>query len=368
MTDSIESAAPEAAVADTSLPVVTDSALSPDTTPAGTAAPAAEEKPTVDQTLRSVWDKLNPKRDEQGRFSGRGDKPATEASTEQADQPAEAQGEPAQPAIAAPLSWSAEQKAKWATLPPDVQKYIAQRDKENHEAISRAGQQIKAYEPIGKVIDHFAETWQRNNLHPADGIARLLEVENRLAKDPASTIRDIAQAYGVDLRDLASVNSAGAEQKDAETPHPDVSILKSELAQTKAELGKVMSYLTAQQRQSIHEAEAGLARQIAEFAEGKPHFEAVRRYMGALMQADESLSLDDAYDRAVWSLPDLRQSIQLEQQKAQEAKRNEEARKRATEAKKSSAVNVKSSTVSGSNPKTMDDTLRETARRLYGHL
>lgn len=366
MADVIEPAASGAAGADdiapiADIPAVESPSIVPDAAPADQST--KETKPSVDDTLRAAWDKLNPKRDEQGRFLGR-EKDATEPTEPSTDQPAEAASEPAKPAIAAPLSWSSEQKAKWASLPPDLQQYIAHRDKESHEAISRAGQQLKAYEPIGQIIQHFADTWQRNKLHPADGIARLLAVEQNLAKDPHSAIKDIAKAYGVDLRTLAT----DTQTAEAAQTSPEVSAIRDELLRTRNELGNVTSYLTAQQAARLQSEEAAVVQQIASFAEGKPHFESVRRYMGALMQADEGLSLEDAYDRAVMAHPDVRKLILAEQQKADQEKRDAESRKRAAEAKKAALVNVKSSTVAGSSPRTMDDTLRETARRLYGHL
>jgi hypothetical protein len=59
----------------------------------------------------------------------------------------------------------------------------------------------KDYEPIRSVIDRYQDTFQRNELHPADGIARLLDVEDQLAHAPAPTTLDIARAYGVTWQD-----------------------------------------------------------------------------------------------------------------------------------------------------------------------
>lgn len=336
-----------------------------------TSTPAASEpaaKPTIDDTLRQAWDKLNPRRDDTGRFAAR--EPATEAQPQQepqatTDQTAEKAAEPAKPAIEPPHSWSAEAKARWANVPPDTQAYIAEREAQAHQAITRAGQQIKAYEPIARVLDAYKDTFEKNGLTPDDGIGRLLEVERNLARDPVSAVKEIAKAYGVDLATLTNEQTAPAQQAEQGQPDPQVATLKAELAQLKAELGKVGSYLTAQQRAQLASEEQVLARQIAEFAKDKPHFEAVRHVMGALMQADPNLSLDDAYEQATYARPDTRQRILADQQKAAEEKRAEEARKKAADAKRSAAVNVKSSTSSGATPKTMDDTLRETARRLY---
>lgn len=357
------------------------------------AAPAVTEKPkpTMDETMRATWDKLNPKRDPGGKFAARDGAPAqaavaadgttTETTELSADQTAEAAAEQAKAAqaapsaIDAPSSWSAEMKAKWATVPPDVQAFVAKRETEAHQAITRAGQQIKAVEPVVNVLEQFGETFKRNNLPPAEGIARMLAVEQWLGQDPLAAIKGLAEAYGVDLKGLTGEQAAVAATADVPgtaTPDPRLSTMEKKLAATQDELQKVTSYLTAQQRRELaakqqqdREAETSLAREIAKFAEGKPHFEAVRKAMGALMQADESLTLDQAYERATYAHPDIRQRILTDQRKADEEKAAKDRAARADAAKKAGAVNVKSTTGSGKSPKTIDDTLRENAARLY---
>lgn len=364
----------------------------PDTVDVGAVAPANETalpvdttsnqtqdtSPSIDEQLMAVWNKNNPERDPHGRFAARensateadsgAQEPAETAAENTADQTAEAKPEQTQvSAIEAPLSWSAEQKAKWGSVPPELQAYIAQRDKEQHEAISRAGQQVKTFEPISKVVEHFQETFRRNNLQPADAIERLLAVESSLAQNPGNAIKDIAKAYGVDLRTLIDGQLAAPQQDDkGQQADPAVATLQAELAEVRANNEKVMSYLTAQQRAQYEHEQTALARQIADFAKDKPHFEAVRKHMGALLQADENLTLDQAYEQATYAVPEIRQRILADQRKADEDKRAEEARKKAADAKKSAKVNVNSSIAGGNTPKTMDDTLNEIARRRYG--
>lgn len=350
-------------------PIAADVGAAPIEGATTAAAPASgdqSQKPSIEDTIGHAWDKLNPKRDGHGRFAAQtadGAKDSTELS---ADQPKEAAAEPVPPAIAPPVSWSAEMKAKWASLPPDAQTYIAQRDKEAHDSISRMGTVLKNYEPIGHVLQQFAETFQRNRLHPADAIGRLLDVESRLATDPAGTLKDIAKAYNVDISRLSTeTHGQGEAQEEQGTPSPEVSTLKSALAQTQAQLGQVMSYLSAQQRAQLQSDEAAINQRIADFSKDKPHFEAVRSIMGALMTAEPDLTLDDAYERATYAVPTIRQAILAQQQKAKEEAATKEAQKKAADARKSAATNVKSSVTKGGTPRTWEDTLSETADRLF---
>jgi hypothetical protein len=310
--------------------------------------------PSIDDDLKGIWEKHHPLRDDGGRFQSKN--PTEQAAdappvTENAVQTAETEVEQAKPAIDAPVSWTAEQKAKWATLPPDTQAYIAQRDKESHEAISRAGQQIKAFEPIGKVIEQFAHVFQKNGLQPHEGIARMMAVNEMLETDPQSAIREIARVYGVNL--------SGETEQNAEPA-------SREVAELKAELARVKSHLSAQDRQRETAANETLAREIADFAKDKPHFETVRKVMAGLMQSGAAETMQDAYDKAIYADPTIRQSLQVEAQKAAEEKRKAEEAERVKAAKKAAGVNVKSSPGQANGPRSMDDELWAIARKAYG--
>lgn len=379
---------------DAGLAPASEAALSTDTAvDTGAAAPAVEataiEPPKVDldKELRSVWDKNNPKRDiATGKYAPRA--PAAEAATDPAaaegaatettestDQPAgKVVEQPKVAAIDSPLSWSGEMKAKWATVPPEVQAYVAKRETEAHQAITRAGQEIKAYAPVRQLLEQNGDTFKQYGISQEEGLSRLLGMENWLRADGPAAIKELAKAYNVDLSRLAPQSTAEAATTDQGTADPRVSTLAQDLASAQAELRKVTSYLTAQQRRD-HEAEqarvsdanAALARQIAEFANDTkhPHFESVRKQMGALMSADENLSLEDAYEQATYAIPDIRQRILSDQRKADEDKQAKERQRLASEARRAGSVNVKSQTGAGQAPKSMDDTLREIAARRF---
>jgi hypothetical protein len=321
------------------------------TEPAVIEAPEAAA-PSLDDDLRGIWDKRNPPR-ENGRFVA---KNPTESATdapvnEVAVQTAETTQEQAKPAIDAPISWTAEKKAEWASVPPALQEYISQRDKESHEAITRAGQQIKAFEPIRNVIEQYGHTFQKNGLQPHDGIARMMAVNEMLETNPRAAIAEIAKAYGVNLQGETAPN---AEPGDAR------------VAELEAELGKIKSHLTAQQRQQFEAENNALAREIADFAKDKPHFESVRKVMAGLMNSGAADTMQEAYERAVYADPTIRQSMLAEEQTKAEAKRKADESERVKAAKKAAGVNVKSSPGQSNAPKTMDEDLWAIARKHYG--
>lgn len=236
-------------------------------------------------------------------------------------------------------------------MPPALQEYISQRDKESHDAITRAGQQVKAYEPIREVIEQYGDTFQRNGLQPHEGIASMMAVHNMLEQNAPAAIKEIAKAYGVNL--------SGETEQNA---NPE----NARVAELEAKLAKVESHLTAQQRQQLNAENAALAREIADFAKDKPHFESVRKVMAGLMSSGAAETMQDAYDKAIYADPTIRQSLQVDAQKANEEKRKAEEAERVKAAKKAAGVNVKSSPGQTNTAKTLDDDLREIARKHYG--
>lgn len=384
MTD-IAEAAPEAASGQTETSqVATETA--PPATVAETKTEPEKTPATLDDTLKTVWDKHNPPRDPvTKRFISK--EAATAEKTETPPEETKAEGQPQkkeeeqpQAAIPAPISWPSEMKAKFASLPPefaDVQKFVAERDKQAHDAISRAGQQIKAFEPIGQVLGRFAETFKRNNLHPAEGIARLLTVEENLQKDAAATVKQIAEAYGVDLHALVGQAPPASEEQPPAgdiRAHPVVQQLEAQLREAKEEIGRVTQYLTAQHNHQATGARNALARQISDFAEAKdergnllhPHLDRVSGYMAALMHSNPEMDLETAYNRAVRVDDDLYKEMRAEEARAEEAKRQADARKKAEEARRAAAVNVTSTPGSSATKKTWEDTLQEVAQKHYG--
>ena len=324
------------------------------------AAPAVEAPPSMVDTMSAVWDKHNPPR-ENGKFAPKeAAEPAAEGQPAEpqagdkssTDQPAKVEPEPAQPAIEAPHSWSAEMKAKWAALPPEAQTYIAQRERETHQAITRAGEQIKQFEPIRGVIEQHADLFQRAGVAPADGIGRLLAAERLLERDPRAAIEQIARAYGVDL--------SGAPQ----TPESQT------IAELRHKLAQIEGTLTSQAQQAQQAQQADLARSIEAASKDLPHFEEVKPLVagilsaGAVPEGDVPAMIRAAYDMAIHAKPEIRERIQKDQRAQEEAKAKAEAEKRAADARKAASLNVKSNTGSApARPMTIRQTMEAVAEK-----
>lgn len=366
------------AAAPASEAVVSDAAVVNDTpdTEASPSAFAAEKK-DIDKDLMAVWVKNNPTRGEGGKFA-KSDKAAADTTaqpttTTQTEIPAvqpkdTAEVKPATPAIDPPQSWTAEVKAKWATVPPELQTFIAKREADAHAEITKRGEQAKAYEdvlqayePLGQLVQAHKDDFARRGITPAQAFNTLLQAQKQLDDNPVQGLVQIGLSYGVDLRPLLQ----GQQVAMPAAPDPRLAAMEAQLQQVRGfltEQQRTQADAQAQQRQA---QESELQQVIGDFSKDKPHFNEVKPVMAALLASEQAKDLAEAYDMAVNAKPDIRKRIQEDQRKADEVKREADAKAKADLARKSAAVNVKSSSGNAS-PKTMDDTLKEIARKSYG--
>lgn len=357
---------------DTAAPIDTALEAAPESAP--------DQGQSLDDSLNAVWDKYNPPRAADGKFASRDAAETTEqaateqeAATETADQPETTPVEPAAPAINAPQSWSAEAKAKWAAVPPELQQVIAKRETESHQAITRLGmerntleKQIKEFEPINQLLAARKDDLARRGISPSQALATLFDAQARLDANPVDGLVQIGLSYGIDLRPVF----AGQQTQVDVNNNPALAQIQQKLElleQRNAQLEKIQSERQAAEQRAKEQAEAAeqtkLVQEIEEFKRDKPYFEEVRATMAALLQGGATDKLDQAYDMAVNAHPDIRQRIQADQRAKEEAARQEEARKKAEEARKAASVNVRTSQTQPA-PKSWDDTLSAVADRM----
>lgn len=336
------------------------------------------EKPQIDKELMAVWKKNNPARDEFGKFASDEEKPAEEGAEPAAAEPEQdsavapketAEVKPEEPAIDPPQSWTAELKAKWASVPPDMREFIAKREADAHAEITRRGEQAKAYEdvlkaydPIGQLIQSHKDDFIRRGISPVQAFETLLTAQRSLDQNPVNGLVQIGLSYGIDLRPVLQGQQAIVPAQ----PDPRIAELEAKLRQVEGSLTERQRQERAIAEQQLHAQEAEVQQIIGDFSKDKPYFSEVKPVMAALLSSEQAKDLAEAYDMAVNAKPEIRQRIQEDQRKAEAAKREAEAKAKADQARKSAQVNVKSSSATKTSPKTVDDTLREVARRHYG--
>lgn len=263
-------------------------------------------------------------RDDRGRFAKAEEAPAETTP----EQPAE----PEAPAVERPEAWAADH---WDSLSPAQRAYAAQREqaiRQELEARAAAAQEAERYKAIA--APH-ADRFRSMGLTEAQAFERLLAWEQAVRTNPQAALAQIAQAYGVDPRSLIPDPNAPSAPMPQVLHDPRLDALLAQQAADK-------------QAREAQEA-ARIDAEIAAFRARPdvPHFDKVRPAMAALMQYQPNLTLQEAYDRAVWADPTIREAQQAAALKAaEEARRKAEAAKVA--AAKSRAVSVRDS--AGTSP------------------
>lgn len=326
-------------------------------------------KPTLDEELSAIYDKINPKEDPKAVIAAAltaGDEPELPLEDKpNSDQPETKASEQvtSSPAIAPPQSWSADVKAKWAAIPPEVQSYIADREKASHQRISQQGNELASFTPVREIYG-----WIRGQGVPAgqepEVIANWARAQAALDKNPIEGLKWLANSYGVDIAQLAGTQRTqdGTQPIDDLFRDPRVDLLTR-----KIEEADRRSQTLERQLQARANAEQSSEQQYAEsvidqFSNGKDDWNDVaddvvaeiqvlkdRIRQGAEQPMPHEKLLEKAYDRARYANPVIRQRIKdeeiakdREKQDAARAKEVAESAKKAEQAKKAQSMNVRS--------------------------
>lgn len=369
---------------------------------ANAAGNPASEKPSIEDTMGAVFDKMNTEpsaesapavplpedaglpsveheseppapsshpdrlRGPDGKFI---EKPKAEvapvAKTEAAPVPTDPAVTAAapQPTLSAPTSWAADKRALFDKADPSLREYIATREKQQIEGVAKLKAEYEgklgSLAPIAEALRPVEARLRLHGVQPAQYVSRLAQADEMLRTNGQAAIVELARMYGIDLGGLQTGGYQGQQ-----APVDPI------LAATQQRLGQLESFLQGQLRQQQEAETAQLTSQIEAFKSDPKnvHFEDVRADMAALIQAGRAKDLETAYDMAIHANPTVRARVLETQRAADDAKRAEEAAKKATEARRIAATNVATKGTVGaspSTPKSMEETMRQTYDRIH---
>lgn len=242
----------------------------------------------------------------------------------------------------APSSWKKEVAKKWDDLPDEVKAEIHRRESDAHRGIKQLDELAGFGHTMQGAIAPYIQNIQSSGVQPAQAINHLLGVEHVLRngsqQEKAAKLAEIARDYQIDLRSVA--------------PLPPIDPNVQQIINQNRELQQFQMTVQQQQQQAVrNEIEAFRANPE------NVHFNEVSEDMAVLLQTGRAESLQEAYDKAVWMRPDIRQTL-VQQQRS-------EAQKKAVEQKRQKRAKTASGSVKGSaNPKATklnsDASLRDT--------
>jgi hypothetical protein len=256
-----------------------------------------------------------------------------------------------------PKSWTTEEKAEWEKYPENLRAAVHRREDNFHKGI----QQYRQFADIGTSLHKVIEPYGKMIVdagHTAPAlIGDLLRMQKVMTtgsqEERVATALDILRNSGVNIESLTQA----AQQQPA--VDPNIYALQRELQQLKGEL-------QGQSQQRIQAEQAETQAEIDRFSKDGKHedFNAVALDMSALLSQGRASNLQDAYDKAVWANPETRAKL-LQKQEQDKARRQADE---AAAARKAAGANVQRR---GTPPApvtagTMDDTIRQTLRRING--
>ena len=225
--------------------------------------------------------------------------------------------------LKAPENWASEDKEAFSSLDRAGQEFLLKRHKEMESGLSEKLQEVAG---LRKAIEPFNPVFQQTGSTPEQAIPWLLNQWIALQNNPEAGLQNLARQLGVELPQPSTSDDSD------DYVDPQVSALKSEIAELRKELGGVK---TQHEQASAGNVQAQIdAFKNEKDADGKPlrpYFDEIAPLMGNLINSGIAKGLEDAYERAVQTLPSyVEERISAERKKLEDevkAKQQERVKK-----------------------------------------
>lgn len=295
----------------------------------------------VEAALKTIRDRP---RDEIGRFAQKqADDAALKAATVPQTFPATpvAAVKPERPADM-PKAWGADKSQLWAAMTPEQRAYVTDRESQMEGFHSKFG---------GLAPWH--EAAAANNTTLPEVLDRVNRVETAMIQDPSQGLTMACEMVGMD-RNATAKALMGALQKlgvqlpahsDQTWQQPEQPQVPPEVAALRQELDGIKGYF-AQQQAEVQKRELEKAQGVVQafFADASNKYandvaNEISAELKAMKAMGKPLDLKSAYERALWTRPDLREKLIAEQVAPKQAEA-EKAQAQALEKARSASRSV----------------------------
>jgi hypothetical protein len=258
--------------------------------------------------------------------------PETQEDTAQEPVTEEPQEEPSEEVVA-PATWTADAKEKFSGLDPAIQQEVLKREKDYAQGIQKYAESAKAAEAYDQVISPYKAMIAAEGSNPVQAIHSLFNTAYQLRsgtpEQKAELILTLAQQYGADMSRFQT------SQDEDEYVDPDIKDLKDQISSLQQ---TTQSQMQAAQNQQL----VGFQQQIQAFAADpkNEHFDTVRDSMSALLTSGAATSLEEAYEKSLYIVPEVRETIIQKQVREAEAARKKQESEAAEKAKKAAGTQL----------------------------
>jgi len=218
------------------------------------------------------------------------------------------------PVEKAPQAWKPAQKAKWASLDPDIRQEVVRRERETTQVLNESAQVRQFAQQFHGTIQPYLARLQSSGTAPLRAVQNLLAADHLLATAPkaqkAQYLAKLINDYGVDILELdAALSGKG--------PVDPVALRVEQLVQQR--MAPIQQFMTTQQQQAAYQRQAQV-QQVVQIVETMavqtdkfPHFDQVREDMADAIEIYSKrgvhLSLEEAYNKAVAMDPTISQVV-----------------------------------------------------------
>ena len=257
-------------------------------------------------------------RDEQGKFAPRQAEPEAEPPVWKRP----------------PASWKKDYHEPWNTVDDKIKEYVWAREEQMRKGVEPLLSKAQFADQMEEVISPYRDTIRGLGIKESEAVKALMQADHTLRfgapEQKQQMFMQLAQQYGVNLVNQFAYNPQNPAMD------PTIYALQNEVVRVK---GQLQSW----QDQQEQAQNATLLTEINGFAQRAEHFEAARPDMIAYLQSGAAQTLEEAYDKAVWGNPELREAM-LEARQVESVSSASIQKNRAAKAARAAAVSVRSST------------------------
>lgn len=245
--------------------------------------------------------------------------------------------------VDAPQHWPARDREFFAKQAPEVRNWLLGRHKAMEADYTRRVQEVAHYrrerDELGEIFRPFADAMASDGMTVPMAVRQLVAAHHMLIRDPANGIASLAQKYGIDLK---KATEDGAQQGQSD---PRFATLEGEVRRLQSTLqGQLNAQVENEKRTNLSKVEQFAEEKDAQGKPLRPHFDDVARDISMLLraarEAGDSLTLQDAYDRAIYANPQVRQKV-LAALDAERRAKDDDDRKRKANAARTAGFDVK---------------------------
>ena len=212
----------------------------------------------------------------------------------------------------APSSWNPTAREAWASVPPEVQQEISRREKELQNNFNETTQARQLSNSFGQLVSPYQSMFQAQGVDTFTGINNTLQLAAQLQMgtpgQKAQACADIIQQFGVDIGSLDDLLVGKTPQ--AMAPSPEMQQMQGRMDQ----MGQYIQNQQYQQQQANQAQQMTINNETEAFIRAKPFANDLRNTMADFMDMSErngqgKLTLEQAYDRALVTRPDIQQIL-----------------------------------------------------------